>query len=69
MQKIQYINLCITQFAKKFRMPPRLACNYLRQYQGLAFLDQYYAAEHTLSLHDAISDLTQYCKSNGGTLE
>lgn len=44
------------------------AYNYLDRYGGIAFLDECYAAEHLLSIEDAIHDLTIICKNNGGGL-
>jgi len=60
--------MCIVEFGKKFRMSPVIAFNYLNKYQGLAFLDKCYEAEHLLSLNDALSDLKRICRRNGGTL-
>ncbi|UVP53872.1 DUF3791 domain-containing protein [Bacteroides cellulosilyticus] len=37
--------------------------------EGVAFLDECYAAEHLLSVEDAVKDLTVICKNNGGKLE
>ena len=68
MNKIRYINLCITEFAKKFGMPADIAFNYLKQYQALAFLDKCYEAEHQLSLADALKDMQMYCRKHGGTI-
>lgn len=69
MNKIRYINMCIVEFGKKFGMSAFLSHKYLKEYQGLAFLDRCYEAEHQLSLDDAIDDLKNYCKRHGGTLE
>lgn len=69
MNKIRYINMCIVEFGKKFGMSAFLSHKYLKEYQGLAFLDKCYEAEHQLSLDDAIDDLKNYCKRHGGTLE
>ena len=66
--KISYINFCITQFAKRFRMQPQVAYRYLNEYKGLAFLDECYAAEHLVSASDAVTDLRQVCRRHGGTL-
>lgn len=68
MNKIRYINLCITEFAKKFGMPADIAFNYLKQYQAIAFLDKCYEAEHQLSLADALKDMQMYCRKHGGTI-
>ena len=69
MNKIRYINMCITEFGKKFGMEPHIAFNYLKEYKGIDFLNRYYEAEHQLSLNDAINDLISICKRNGGTVE
>lgn len=45
------------------------AYNYLDRYGGITFLDECYAAEHLLSIEEAIKDLTIICKNNGGGLE
>lgn len=68
MNKIRYINMCIVEFGKKYGMAPHIAFNYLKAFGGLTFLDKCYDAEHLLSLEDAMSDLTVYCKRHGGTL-
>lgn len=44
------------------------AFNYLERYGGLAFLDDCYEAEHQLSIEDAVHDLTEICKNNGGVV-
>ena len=69
MNKIRYLNMCIVEFGKMFGMSAYLAYKYLKEYQGLYFLDKCYEAEHQLSLDDAIDDLKNYCKRHGGTLE
>ena len=66
--KIAYINFCIGKFAKRFRLPPFMAYKYLRDYKGLSFLNECYAAEHLLSDKDAVDDLRIVCRRNGGTL-
>jgi len=45
------------------------AVNYLYKYKGLDFLIDCFDAEHTLSLSDAVDDLTLVCKNNGGSIE
>ena len=69
MNKIRYINMCIVEFGKKFKMSSAMAFNYLKTYRGLEFLDKCYDAEHLLSLENTLSDLKTYCKRHGGTVE
>lgn len=66
---INYIVICISEFAKQKSISTKDAYNYLKKYKGLEFLDECYEAEHTLSLNDAVEDLTIICKRNGGNIE
>ena len=66
--KIQYLNLCITEFAKKRKMLPIVSYRYLASFGGLGFLDRNYEAEHVLPLQDTLNTLVQVCRRNGGTL-
>lgn len=66
---INYIVICISEFAKQKLISTKEAYNYLKEYNGLEFLNECYEAEHTVSLNDAIDDLTEICKKNGGTIE
>ncbi len=66
--KIQYINLCIDEFAHKFRLTPQVAHNYLSRYKGLEFLNEHYDYEHTQALWQTQEALRTICQRNGGTL-
>ena len=68
MDKIRYMNLCIVEFGKKFRLPADMAFNYLKRYGALDFIDKCYEAEHLLSLESTISHLQKYCRKYGGTI-
>lgn len=68
MDKIRYMNLCITEFGKKFGMSADMAFNYLKQYNALDFIDKHYEAEHLLPLADTLKGLQAYCRKNGGTV-
>jgi hypothetical protein len=67
--KIQYYVLCVGAFANAKQVPQRDAFNYLYAHKGIEFLMECYDAEHTLSLDDAVEDLTMVCRNNGGNLE
>jgi len=41
---------------------------YLRRFTGIDFLLDCYAAEHTLSIEDAVDDLTHICLQKGGRI-
>ena len=68
MDKIRYINMCIVEFGRKFGMPANMSFNYLKEHKALAFLDECYAAEHTLSLNDALEDIQTISRRYGGTI-
>lgn len=65
-KKINYTVVCINEFAKKFHIDEKDAFHYLYDHQGIAFIKEFYDVEHTLSLDDAIEDLTMVCRNNGG---
>jgi hypothetical protein len=66
--RIEYIVVCISEFANRHKLSSRQAFNYLDFYKGIDFLDKCYEAEHQFSIEDAIDDLTEYCQRHGGLL-
>jgi hypothetical protein len=60
--------MCVSAFAKAKELSQMAAFNYLDRHKGIEFLVDCYEAEHTLSLDDAVEDLTIVCKNNGGTI-
>ena len=55
--QIPYTNACIRAFGRRFSIPTKEAYRYLRQYQGIAFLIEFYEVEHLQSIEDAADDL------------
>lgn len=66
--KIEYVVCCVSAFAAKFSLTNAQAYAYLRRFSGIDFLIDCYAAEHTLSIDDAVNDLTAVCSKKGGKL-
>lgn len=66
--KIEYVVCCVGAFAAKFSLTNPQAYAYLRRFSGIDFLIDCYAAEHTLSIDDAVNDLTAVCSKKGGKL-
>lgn len=64
--KIEYVIACVAAFAQRFKLSNTQAYAYLRRYAGIDFLIDCYAAEHTLSIDDAVSDLQIICQREGG---
>jgi hypothetical protein len=68
-KNVQYYVLCVSAFARQKGISYTEAYNYLYKHNGIDFLVDCYDAEHTLSINDAVNDLTQVCKNNGGSIE
>jgi hypothetical protein len=63
---LDYIVVCISEFASRYQTGLKEAYIYLNRYKGLEFLKEFYDVEHTLSFDDTIDDLTAICRKNGG---
>ena len=61
---IDYIVVCINEFAAAKCITEREAFRYLYAHKGIEFLVENYEIEHTLSLVDAVSDLSLICAQN-----
>lgn len=66
---INYIVICINEFAKQCKITSKEAYFYLRDFKGIEFLKENYEAEHTVGLDDTIDDLKQVCSNNGGNIK
>ncbi|AVP62894.1 hypothetical protein C3B64_00935 [Clostridium botulinum] len=66
--KIDYMVVCVAEFADKFSVTYKDSYNYLKKYNALNFLIENYEIEHTLSIEDAIEDMILVSKNNGGYL-
>lgn len=65
---IAYVNCCVGVFADHFQLSLPQAYAYLRRFNGIDFLVDCYTAEHTLSIEDAVEDITEVCRKHGGKL-
>lgn len=65
---LDYIVICISEFASRHGMHMRDAYVYLSTYKGLEFLKEFYDVEHTLSFDDAMEDVAAVCRKNGGVV-
>ena len=65
---LNYIIVCISEFAGKYGMPMRDAYTYLLLHKGIDFLKEFYDVEHTLSFDDTLEDVAAICRKNGGTI-
>ncbi len=60
--RIEYVVACIGAFAQRYQLSNMQAYAYLRRFTGMDFLLDCYAAEHTPSIDDAVSDLQVICQ-------
>lgn len=67
-EKVEYTVVCISEFARKFKLTLQQAYQYLKQYQGISYLDEFYDVEHLFSIEDAVDDLAAICRKHGGQL-
>ena len=65
---INYLVICISDFAAQFSMEQKEAFRFLSTYGGISFLIEHYEIEHTLSLDETIETLAHICRQNGGVL-
>ena len=63
---LEYIVVCISEFASLHGMHMKDAYIYLSRYKGIEFLKEFYDVEHTLSFDDVMGDLGVICRKNGG---
>ncbi len=66
--KIEYIVTCVSEFATQFNLNMAQAYAYLRRFKAIDFLIDCYDAEHTLSIANAIDDMRDLCRRNGGRI-
>ena len=66
--RIEFVVACVGAFAQRFKLSNPQAYAYLRRFTGIDFLLDCYAAEHTLSIDDAVSDLQVLCSRKGGRI-
>lgn len=63
---IEYMVVCINEFAHTFNMTYKDAFNYLKKYDAIRFLRENYEIERTLGIEDAVEDLYKVALKNGG---
>ncbi len=66
--RIEFVVACVGAFAQRFKLSNPQAYAYLRRFTGIDFLLDCYAAEHILSIDDAVSDLQVLCSRKGGRI-
>lgn len=66
--RIEYIVVCVSEFARRFKLTNQQAYAYLRRFTGIDFLNEFYTVEHTQSIESIIDDLQMLCYKKGGRI-
>lgn len=66
--KIRFVAMIVTLFAKKHSYTEPVAYQYLSQYGGARLLLGYYGYLHTQDYDQVVDELDDYCHRQGGTL-
>lgn len=65
---IEYTIALVNEFAKRFNLSEKQAYRYIRNHNGIAFIEEHYGIIHTLSFDDVVDDIALICRKSGGTL-
>ena len=65
---MEYIIALVNEFAKKFNLSDKQAFNYIRNHQGVTFIEDNYGIIHTLDFQEAVESVALFCRKSGGLL-
>ncbi len=67
LNKINFVAMIVTLFAKKHRYTEPVAYQYLSRYGCDKLLVKHYGFLHTQDFDQVVDDLDEYCRRQGGT--
>ena len=65
---IEFIIAVVNEFALYFGLTEHQAYRYIRNHDGMTFIQQNYNIMHTLDFRDCIESVANFCKRKGGKL-
>ncbi|GHT25542.1 hypothetical protein AGMMS4957_20520 [Bacteroidia bacterium] len=65
---VDYIAFMINEFSLEYNLSMKQSFNYLYQYGGIEFLDEFYDVEHCENPNLTVDALQHICKRSGGEL-
>lgn len=68
LNRIGFVAMIVTLFAKKHRYSEPVAFQYLSRYGGDKLLLEHYGYLHTQDYDQVVDDLGEYCRRQGGSL-
>lgn len=66
--KAEYIVALISEFARTHCLTDAQAFRYLDRFHAIDFITRHYGVTHTQRFEDVVSDLTTYCRRQGGAI-
>ena len=57
---MEYIIALVNEFAKKFNLSDKQAFNYIRNHQGVTFIEDNYGIIHTLDFQEAVESVALF---------
>lgn len=66
--KLEYIIAIVNEFAKAHQLTDSQAYRYLQRFKAIHFINTHYDIAHTLRMEDVLTDLTTYCRRQGGAI-
>lgn len=61
---MEYIIALVNEFAKKFNLSDKQAFNYIRNHQGITFIEENYGIIHTLDFQEAVDSVAIFCRKS-----
>lgn len=68
LNKISFVAMIVTLFAKRHRYSEPVAYQYISKYGGDKLLVDHYGYLHTQDFDQVVKDLGDYCRRQGGKL-
>lgn len=64
--RIDYLVVCVNDFADAHGMSYVQGYDYLKRHSGIAYIINNYDIEHAYPIEETIANLVQVCRRNGG---
>jgi len=66
--RLEFLISVTSEFSKKYTISVKQAFNYIKRFNGIKFLQEFYDIEHTQSYPDIVEDVKNICINNGGMI-
>lgn len=66
--RAEYFVAFINEFGKTHQLNDMQSYRYLSNYKGIDMISRFYNVAHTQRFEDVVTDVTNYCRRQGGAL-